>query len=81
MLWKVLSIILVLLTFSPELLGRNIKNCGRKISGTGLVVNGTASKAHYWPWMVALLNLDEDYKFFCAGNLVTTKNVISGEFT
>lgn len=71
---------IVLFVMFPALNGRRTDHCGQRFIGAGLVVNGSATEANDWPWMVALMYLYKDYEYFCAGNLVTTRHVLSGKF-
>lgn len=53
--------------------------------GTGLILNGETFAKNSWPWMVALLlrqkesEAKQEPKFFCAGTLISRKQVLTGE--
>jgi secreted trypsin-like serine protease len=58
--------------------GQERENCGRKFSATGQVIGGRKVQSNEWPWLVALIYWPKN-KFFCGGNLVSSKHVISGK--
>lgn len=52
--------------------------CGKVSISTGLVVNGEEARPGEFPFLVALYKIEND-KFFCAGNLISRRHVLSGE--
>lgn len=52
--------------------------CGKASIRAGLVVNGEQARPGEFPFLVALYKYKND-KFFCAGNLITRRHVLSGE--
>lgn len=55
----------------------NVDDCGKVSFSSGFVIGGTKSKRGQWPFLVAVFNLETN-KFFCGGNLITSKNVLTG---
>lgn len=56
----------------------SLDHCGTVNIQSGLIVNGEEAKRGEYPFLVALYKAQED-KFFCAGNLITRRHVLSGE--
>lgn len=52
--------------------------CGKQPVLHGAVKNGAASKQGQWPFLVAL-KYTQNMVFFCGGNLITSRHVITGE--
>lgn len=52
--------------------------CGVVQVTGGFVVGGKEVKRGHWPFLVALLLLKND-AFFCGGNLISSKHVLSGK--
>lgn len=55
-------------------------NCGAGSISTSRILGGTETIKGQFPFMVALLK-GPGRKFFCGGNLITSKHVLTGEFT
>lgn len=53
-------------------------NCGRVLTGRGLVVGGNLAERGQWPFLVSLHHV-ETKEHFCGGSLITVKHVITGE--
>jgi Trypsin len=71
--------------------GQSVREkCGRKLSASGQVfggrkvqnamriIGGERVQSNEWPWLVVFVYSSEN-EFFCAGSLVSSKHVISGE--
>lgn len=73
---KIVSLILAsaILAF-PAVISQQ---CGQKRGFVGTVFGGKTTKKGDWPWMVAFTRRPEDV-FFCSGNLISKKHVLSGE--
>lgn len=74
----------LILTFVSGLAGHN-RECGRKIKvkdSTSPVMRifGGKKVENSWPWLVALFDRRSQH-FFCAGNLISFKHVVSGELS
>jgi secreted trypsin-like serine protease len=52
--------------------------CGKVSIQSGLVVNGEEARPGEFPFLAALYKYKTD-KFFCAGNLITRRHVLTGE--
>jgi secreted trypsin-like serine protease len=52
--------------------------CGKVSIRSGLVVNGEEALPGEFPFLAALYKIADD-KFFCAGNLITRRHVLTGE--
>lgn len=52
--------------------------CGIKEGIRSSIAGGLRSQKGEWPWLVAFVNHKLN-KFFCAGNLISQKHVLSGE--
>jgi secreted trypsin-like serine protease len=52
--------------------------CGKVYITSGLVVNGELAQKGEFPFLVPLYTT-KDEKFFCAGNLITRRHVVSGK--
>jgi secreted trypsin-like serine protease len=52
--------------------------CGKVSIQSGLVVNGEEARPGEFPFLAALYKIADD-KFFCAGNLITRRHVLTGE--
>jgi len=69
-------------TFTQEN-GSNINNneCGiRNTDHKNLLIsNGVRTMRGQWPWLVALFAMRLNYKFKCAGSILTTKHIITGK--
>lgn len=52
--------------------------CGRKSGGVGLVFGGDQVRKGDWPWLVAFVYWPGE-QFFCGGNLISRKHVLSGK--
>jgi secreted trypsin-like serine protease len=52
--------------------------CGKVSIRSGLVVNGEQALPGEFPFLAALYKLETD-QFFCAGNLITRRHVLTGE--
>lgn len=52
--------------------------CGTLNIQAGLIVNGEEARKGEFPFLVALYKLEND-QFFCAGNLITRRHVLTGE--
>lgn len=73
---KIVSLILAFAVLGlPEVKSHQ---CGQKRGFVGTVFGGKATKKGDWPWMVAFTRRPEDI-FFCSGNLISKKHVLSGE--
>lgn len=72
------AIVIVLLSIYELSFGQSVgdQTCGVKIKATGLIVNGSESKANEWPWLVALKTLPMR-TFFCGGTLISETRVIT----
>jgi secreted trypsin-like serine protease len=53
-------------------------SCGKRHGAIGTVFGGNEVQRNEWPWLVAFFNRQTE-KFFCAGNLISQKHVLSGE--
>lgn len=53
------------------------KVCGKRKGVTGTSFGGTQVKKGEWPWLVAFTQRYEK-EFFCGGNLIGRKHVLSG---
>ncbi|XP_031843634.2 serine protease gd isoform X2 [Nomia melanderi] len=51
--------------------------CGRRSNFIGLVAGGQVTKRGEWPWLAALFVVLNQYKFQCAGSLITHTHVIT----
>ncbi|KAF5281672.1 hypothetical protein FQR65_LT14602 [Abscondita terminalis] len=56
--------------------------CGVSEDTQALIVHGKPTSEGQYPWLVAMFHLQDngEYKFKCAGNLISNKHVISGKF-
>lgn len=52
--------------------------CGKSDSLHGAVQRGKLAKRGQWPFLVALKKHDGN-EFFCGGNLITSRHVMTGE--
>lgn len=52
--------------------------CGKVAFPGGFVKGGNETKRGQWPFLVALHHL-ESKRFFCAGSLITSQHVLTGE--
>lgn len=59
----------------------NDKICGPDAGISGLIVNGNDIPRGKFPWMVALMYLDDkNQQFFsCGASLISTQHVLTGE--
>lgn len=72
---KFLLIFLIFVAFTKA---KNRENCGRR---SGFIENsfgGEEVRRNSWPWLVAFVYWQNE-KFFCAGNLISEKHVLSGD--
>lgn len=53
-------------------------SCGKRLSAIGTVYGGKEVQRNDWPFLVAFMNRQTE-KFFCAGNLISEKHVLSGK--
>lgn len=55
-------------------------DCGNVEDTQSLLVHASPTTEGQYPWLIAMFHLQEtgDYKFKCAGNLVSQKHVITG---
>lgn len=53
-------------------------SCGKTLMLSGLVKGGSQAKRGQWPFLAALENR-EGRKFFCGGNLISSRHVLTGE--
>ncbi|KAG5670174.1 hypothetical protein PVAND_000455 [Polypedilum vanderplanki] len=67
---------LLLIFFSSFFVPSQFELCGKTKYSSGLIVNGDEVKRGEFPFLVALFRL-KDQKFFCAGNLITKKHVLT----
>lgn len=58
----------------PEL---NVQ-CGKSLAVGSAIVRGEVAKRGAWPFLVAL-KYRESLKFFCGGNLISSRHVLTGE--
>lgn len=56
------------------------KDCGKRKGATGTAFGGNQVKRGEWPWLVAFTQRYEK-EFFCGGNLISQKHVLSGEMS
>jgi hypothetical protein len=77
---KIFDIFASLIAFFAALADGNPPKlkCGISRIGAGNVWGGVDSQPYAWPWLVAL-RLKENNQFFCAGNLISAKHIVSGE--
>lgn len=54
-------------------------SCGKAQLLVGLVLGGTQAKRGEWRFLV-VLELRDDNEFFCGGNLISSRHVLTGEF-
>lgn len=56
--------------------------CGLAEDTTPLVVHGKPTRSGQYPWLTAIFHLEQDaqYKFRCAGSLVSQTHIITGRF-
>lgn len=52
--------------------------CGKVSFSVGLAIGGRETERGQWPFLVALFNFEEN-QFFCGGNLISSKNVLTGK--
>lgn len=53
--------------------------CGRSpTKPIALVAGGTVTSQGDWPWLTAMYVVLEEYKFHCAGSLISNTHVITG---
>lgn len=72
------EILIILLAISGVCVGRasrKVPQCGKRSVFDGNIFGGDHTEVNAWPWLVALRHNDV---FFCAGSLVSTKHVVSG---
>lgn len=55
-------------------------DCGEVFYVQGLVIGGTTTIRGQWPFLVALHHLEAN-AFFCGGNLITSRHVLTGRLT
>lgn len=77
MIFKHLSVVFAFLN-SFSCLPMIKSTCGKRLSAVGTVFGGKEVQKSDWPWLVAFINRQTDI-FFCAGNLISNKHVLSGE--
>lgn len=53
------------------------QECGYRFYSTGLTIRGVATVRKQWPFLVALMN-QNDNSFFCGGSIITEKVVLTG---
>jgi hypothetical protein len=53
------------------------QTCGQQKGSKGLIFGGHYSVKGAWPWLAAL-RTSKNYKFFCAGSIITKSHVLSG---
>lgn len=53
-------------------------DCGTTSYSVGQIVEGTEAKPGQWPFMAALV-MKANKEFFCGGNLITKRHVLTGE--
>lgn len=71
MIFALLIFIKIYFVFSQDF-------CGKVSINAGLIVNGIEARQGEFPFLVALYKLEDD-EFFCAGNLITRRHVLSGK--
>lgn len=77
-----MKFIITLVTFFvfcdlTRLANSNDEKCGRRRGFIGTIYGGTKTQKNDWPWLAALFYKPRD-EFFCAGNLISNKHILSG---
>lgn len=56
--------------------------CGVPLLSSGLVVRGQNIKRGSYPWMVALMYVENESNsfYFCGGSLISSNHVLTGEW-
>ena len=72
------SEILIISLFIVEVLCDPVdfNTCGQRIAFQGTAYGGERSSPGEWPWLVALV-INPEFSFFCGGNLISEKHVLS----